>query len=137
QRRAVPVRTRPRSGSGIGKPELGFERQLWRERLTVAEVDELAAHRGHTRPGDDDTHQVQRIARRKSDALAGERLRAHPPQQIDRFGQRVLLADEPRHEAPPADLAARFEAPERPEHVAPGYAERFAHDEIAKHHAVA
>ena len=50
------------------------------------------------------------------------------------FAQRVLLAAEPAHKPAAANLATRFEAPQRPEDFSPRKRKLFALDDGVEHH---
>src|SRR5207249_7942431 len=56
---------------------------------------------------------------------------------LDRIGERKLLAAEARDEAPAADLAARFEAPVHGRELPPSRQARLAREQRAENHAVA
>ncbi len=71
------------------------------------------------------------------DALAGALLAADAAQGVDGLGQGVLLADEAGDEAAAADDAARLEASQRAQDVAPGQGEALAREEVAEDDAVA
>ena len=77
------------------------------------------AHGGHARARHDDAGQVQRIDRGEAHGLARALAAARLAQRLDGVGQRVLLADEARDEAAAARGAARLDAAERPEDLAP------------------
>src|SRR5262249_20062694 len=89
------------------------------------------------RPARAHADQVQGIDRGDADDLAGALLTSDGPKTLDRLRQRVLLADEPRDEAAPADRPPRLQAPECPQDLAPGEGQRLARDHVAEHHAPA
>src|SRR5581483_8248785 len=59
------------------------------------------------------------------------------PQQIQRFGTRELLADEPADKAASANFPARFHPSIHLKEVAPGRSQGFARQNVPEHHAPA
>ena len=105
--------TAPSSPTSTGTPS--------RKAITWPETGETRA------PGDEDADQVQRIGGGDEHDLAARRpAPAHRAQRLDRLGQRELLADEAGDEAAAAHLAARLEAAQRAEQLAPRRQARLA-----------
>ena len=109
---------------------------LGRDRHAVAERDPGGRAGGNPFAEADDAGKVQRIHRAHRHQRAVRRCAADPPQGLDRFGQGKLLAGDAGHEPPPADLAARLQAAELAQQVAPRHGERLACEERLERHAV-
>ena len=105
--------------------------------LPVEEQDGVAEHGGNSRTDREHADEVQRVGCRHLADLRVRARHARAAQLVERFAQAELLADEPVHEPPTANLPARLEAAECDEQIAPRRQARFALQEIAKHDAVA
>ena len=88
-------------------------------------------------PREDDADEVAGVDGAEVDALAALLAAADGAERLDGLRQGVLLADEAGHEAAAAHLAARLQASQRPQDVAPGHGDALAGQEVAEDDAVA
>ena len=119
--------------SGLGR----FGAGLLADICAVEVLDGVAGDRWHARPGEHDADEVDRVDSADVHTLSGVLLAADATEGLDGLREGVLLADEAGDEATAADGAARLEAAEGAEDLAPGDGERLACDDIAEDDAVA
>src|SRR5208282_6186268 len=100
-------------------------------------ADGLSRDRGHSFPRHQNPDQVQRIGRRQSHGLTGERKVSHSADRLNRYGQRELLAQESIDEPTAANFAAIFEPTESHQQLAPRRQVRLSRQHVSNHDSVA
>src|SRR5690349_3071038 len=107
------------------------------DRDAVAIENAVVGERRDLRTGHDRADEIQRVGCRKRDPGRGRRRAARLAQQGHRFRQGELLARHAGDETAAANLAARLEAPEHAQEVAPGREpRRLALEQAPEHDAI-
>ena len=94
--------------------------KLIRSSQAIAVDDGLRVDGGQARARREDANEVQGVDGAQADDIAPFLRTAHPPQGVDGLRTGLLLAVEAGDKAAAPHEAARLQAAQRPQHVAPG-----------------